>query len=291
MSDEYGDYGSSGREAARVADVLRARMTDAYYPLNSMLPTQRDLAREFGVSRDTVQRVLRELTVEGWIVQRQGSGSRVVRAQEIHSPTSSKRPDHTVTLGTLISRAFDQSEVALDVFTLSSESLDAHVRLQVERIRSGVIAPQHIALRVLMPDVSLDFPYWRTSTADHDQLLKDRFVAITNRHVASLHSVIGDLKSIEVVPFVDFEVRRVRLVPAFKLYLVNGEEALFGTYKVFKRPITLDDGEEVETTDVLGLGAGLTHYVKGADPYSRGTVFFDEWQAWFDSVWEFLAFN
>ncbi|WLW52219.1 GntR family transcriptional regulator [Streptomyces sp. YU58] len=54
---------------------------------------------EFGVSRDTVQRVIRELRDEGWIETRQGSGSRVVRTQVVHSPKSGERPDRTVTLG------------------------------------------------------------------------------------------------------------------------------------------------------------------------------------------------
>jgi DNA-binding GntR family transcriptional regulator len=90
VSDEYGDRGG-GREFARVADELRARMADGLYPLHSMLPPQRELAQEFGVSRDCVQRVLRELVAEGWIVQRPGRGTRVVRAQKIHSPTSSIR--------------------------------------------------------------------------------------------------------------------------------------------------------------------------------------------------------
>ncbi|WP_343243161.1 winged helix-turn-helix domain-containing protein [Streptomyces sp. SID12501] len=72
-----------GREFDRVADELRHRMTGGVYPLGSLMPAQRDLAQEFGVSRDTVQRVLRELRNEGWIESRQGSGSRVVKTQRI----------------------------------------------------------------------------------------------------------------------------------------------------------------------------------------------------------------
>lgn len=60
-------------------------MADGTYPLRSTLPSQSDLATEFGVSRDTVQRVLRELVDEGWIESRQGSGPRVIKTQRIHS--------------------------------------------------------------------------------------------------------------------------------------------------------------------------------------------------------------
>lgn len=139
-TQQSGDSG--GREFHRVADDLRTRMTNGTYPLRSFLPSQRDLAEEFGVSRDTVSRVMRELAHEGWIESRQGSGSRVVKTQRIQSSTpKATRQLQGATLGPLLSEAFEQPEVTLDVYTLTSESLDAHIRLQAERIRGGSIAP------------------------------------------------------------------------------------------------------------------------------------------------------
>lgn len=127
-------------------------MTDGTYPLVSFLPSQRNLADEFEVSRDTVQRALRDLADEGWIESKQGSGSRVVKSQRIQSSTArATRSRRGVTLGPLISEAFEQAQVSIDVYTLTSESLDAHIRLQPERIRGGLIAPQDIALRMLLP--------------------------------------------------------------------------------------------------------------------------------------------
>ncbi|CAM5721981.1 PLP-dependent aminotransferase family protein OS=Streptomyces alboniger OX=132473 GN=CP975_21635 PE=3 SV=1 [Streptomyces alboniger] len=67
-------------------------MTDGTYPLRSFLPSQRDLAEELGVSRNTVQRALRELASEGWIESRQGSGSRVVKTQSYPSAPPLPRP-------------------------------------------------------------------------------------------------------------------------------------------------------------------------------------------------------
>ncbi len=83
MAGRGGESGG-GREAQRVADELRARIGHVY-PLHSFLPAQRALAVELGVSRDTVQRALRELVNEGWIESRRGSGSRVVKVQRIQS--------------------------------------------------------------------------------------------------------------------------------------------------------------------------------------------------------------
>ncbi|MEU3896429.1 GntR family transcriptional regulator [Streptomyces sp. NPDC045251] len=288
MNDGHvGDGG--GREFERVAGELRARMADGTYGLNSFLPPQRRLADDFGVSRDTVQRVLRELRSEGWIETRQGSGSRVIRTQYIHSPTSSERPDRTVTLGPLINQAFEQDEVVLDVYTLTSESLEAHIRTQTERIQAGQIAPRRIALRMLLPSESMDHPYWRTGDPEDDEALKDRLRAIARRHTLSLRTVLNDWRTMGLVPSVDVEIRWVPLTPTFKLYLINGTAALYGLYEVFSRPIALDDGREVVATDVFGLGARLTHHVKDADPHAQATVFVESMQAWFDSVWGHLS--
>ncbi|WP_405871505.1 GntR family transcriptional regulator [Streptomyces sp. NBC_00005] len=282
-----GDRG--GKEYDRVAAELRARITSGVYPLNGRLPSQRDLAEEFGVSRDTVQRVLRDLKSEHWIESRQGSGSRVVWNQRIHSPTSDQQPGRQVTLGAIIGSAFEQAEVTLDVFTLTSESLGAHIRAQGERIQAGEISPQRIALRVLLPSESVEMPYWRTGLPTHDEILKQRYLDIRRRHTATLRALLSDLHAMKLVPSVAFEIRHIGLVPYSKLYLVNKQQALEGPCKVYLRTFQLDDGSEVEGLDVIGLGAGLTHYVKDDDPSSQGAEFVEKQQAWFDSVWELLA--
>ncbi|PZH13374.1 GntR family transcriptional regulator [Streptomyces sp. NTH33] len=289
MGEEHaGDSG--GREFRRVSEELRSRMADGTYPVRSFLPSQRDLAEEFGVSRDTVQRVLRELSNEGWTEARQGSGIRVIKNQRIQSSTAKATRSHRgVTLGPLISEAFEQPEVALDVYTLTFESLDAHIRLQAERIRGGFIQPRSISLRVLLPTTSLPLPYPRAMDDENAPRLRDRLMAITERHTKSLCSVLRDLRTEELVPAVDVQIRHVPLTPAFKLYVLNGVEVLFGPYEVIERPVVLETGEEIRALDVLGLGATLTHHVRDADPDSPGSVFVTSMQAWFGSVWTLLS--
>jgi DNA-binding transcriptional regulator YhcF (GntR family) len=279
-----GDGG--GREYERVAGELRARMNDGSYPKGSFLPPQRELADGFGVSRDTVQKVLRELRNEGWIETRQGSGSRVVKGQQVHSPTSSGM----VTLRPLIDHAFGEREVTLDVFTLTSESLDAHIRMQAERIRAKEIAPESIALRMMLPSESLELPYWRTGQPAEDERLKARFLNISRRYTESLRTALSDLQTTGLVASVDLQIRRIRLMPHFKLYLLNGTEAVVGPYKVYTRSIEMENREVIDgALDVEGLGAGLTHHVKDAELLSQGTVFVDSMQEWFDSAWDLLT--
>ncbi|MER5444806.1 GntR family transcriptional regulator [Streptomyces sp. NPDC002766] len=286
MSSEQGGEGGGGR-SARLAAVLRSRMADGTYALGSKLPAQRELADEFGVSRDTVQRALGELQNEGWIASRQGSGSTVLKDQRIDSPAVGKWPDRKVTLGRLIGQAFQQSEVTLDVFTLTAESLDSHIRYQGELIQAGEIRPESVALRVLLPTESVELPYWRSDDPHEDVLLKDRFVGIMRRSTETLRSVMSQLKTSKLVPSVHFEIRRVKLAPTFKLYLVNNEEALHGFYEIVIRPIELEGGRQITTADVEGVAARLTHHVK--DPQSQGAVFLDGMQKWFNSAWEGLG--
>lgn len=287
-AQQRGDSG--GKEFLRITDELRVRMTDGTYVLRSFLPSQRDLAEEFGVSRDTVQRALRELAGEGWIQSRQGSGTRVVKTQRIQSASpKATRSRHGMTLGPFLSEAFEHPEVTLDVYTLTSESLDAHIRLQAERIRVGSIAPQHIALRMLLPHDSLALPYPRAKDDADDPRPRERLRDITARHTASLRDSLTFLRIEGLVQSVDLQIRHVPLAPAFKLYLLNGAEVLQGMYEVIERPMLLDSDEEIIALDVLGLGATLTHHVKDDDPNSPGTVFVDTMQTWFDSVWNRLA--
>ena len=289
----------AGRGASSLLEVLRARISDGTYALGTHLPTQRALADEFGVSRDTVQKALGELKGEGWIEFRQGSGSWVVEGPPIHSlmqPPSTPRV--RAALGPFIARAFAQPVVRLDVFTLTSESLDAHIRLQAERIRLKEISPERIELRMLLPAESVELPYPRANTsaggqgesADIDRRLRSRLHDITRRHTISLRTALRDLVTEGLVPSVEVAVRRIPLAPPFKLYLLRDVEALFGPYKVVERSILLDDDTEIEALDVLGLGSTLTRHVNDAgDPNSTGSVFMESWQAWYDSWWKVLG--
>ncbi|MBO4259262.1 GntR family transcriptional regulator [Streptomyces griseorubiginosus] len=297
MSAERG--AGAGKGSSSLLEALRGRIAEGSYAPGSHLPPQRALAEEFDVSRDTVQKVLGELKSEGWIDSKQGSGSWVVDEPPIHSliqpPTA---PRLRAALGPFIARAFGQPVVQLDVFTFTSESLDAHIRLQSERIRLREIRPpERIELRMLLPDDSIDLPYPRArrsaggpgETSDIDHRLQDRMRDITRRHTASLRAALRDLGTEGLVPSVRVDVRRIPLAPPFKLYLMRDVEALFGPYRVVERSILLDDETEIQALDVLGLGSTLTRHVNDpGDPNSTGSVFMESWQAWYDSWWTIL---
>lgn len=70
----------------QVNEILRERIHDATYQPGARLPSESELAEEFGVSRATVRTVLAKLSVEGLILRRQGDGTYVnERIQEVNT--------------------------------------------------------------------------------------------------------------------------------------------------------------------------------------------------------------
>ncbi|MEU9170910.1 GntR family transcriptional regulator [Streptomyces sp. NPDC048420] len=290
MSDERG-------KGATILATLRSRISDGEYRPGYNLPAQRALAAEFDVSRDTIQRVLEELKTEGWIESRQGSGSKVRATLPIHVRPQAKVAPGRIALGPFVARAFAQPVVELDVFTFTSESLDTHMRVQAEEIRSGLSrAPERIALRILLPSDEIELPYPRArvsqgSSADDikelDRILQARTREIIRRHTSSLRNALRNLKTDGLVDEVEVNVREVPLVPTHKLYLRRGVEGLLGPYKIVERTILMDDDTEIDAWDVLGLGSTLIRLARDeGDPHAAGSVFMQSWQEWFDSLWQ-----
>lgn len=58
-----------------ISETLKAEIASGRYPVDSMLPTETELCRQFGVSRFTVREALRRLTEIGLVQRRAGAGS------------------------------------------------------------------------------------------------------------------------------------------------------------------------------------------------------------------------
>lgn len=61
----------------QVADILRARIADGTYPAGAQLPSEPELAAEFGSGKDTIRDALALLVNEGLLVTRRGYRARV----------------------------------------------------------------------------------------------------------------------------------------------------------------------------------------------------------------------
>jgi DNA-binding transcriptional regulator YhcF (GntR family) len=277
-----------GRKSQELKSALLKDITEGGYDKGALLPPQRALAEQYNVSRDTVQRVLGVLADEGWIESRQGRGAVVLRTQTVRSSVRENGAARRVTLGPLIEAAFAAPEVTLDVFTLTSEVLYTHVRVQEERIRARAIRPTTITIRMLTPsdDHPLPFPYAVDDRDDHrpQKHLRGIRKYHTDNLVRRLEELDRDIDGLSAT----VEIRRVPLVPYSKLYIFNGAEVVTGPYVPTERPITLDDGTTLAVVDVMGFDSTLTHCAKDDDPESQDSLIVSSWQRWFDSTWRLL---
>ncbi|MEU2265058.1 winged helix-turn-helix domain-containing protein [Streptomyces olindensis] len=268
----------------RVVRVLRERIFDGTFPPGALLPSQRELAEEFDVSRYTVLQALRRLLDEGVVESRQGSGTRVVRG-----PWGGGRPvlpgRRLAALGPLVQAAFSSRVVTIDVFSLSGESLALHVRLNTERILTGEIRPESISVRLLLARPGPDFPLFTTVGDPEDHRARDRLERIAAMQTATIRDSLDHLRH-GFVPDVRFELAQTSIAPMQKLYLLNTTDVVTGYYEVLQRRMILDSAEEIDVHDILGLGAPLHHHsTADAFPHPESVAVVDSAKRWYEHAW------
>jgi DNA-binding transcriptional regulator YhcF (GntR family) len=256
----------------QVANAVRAAILTKQYAPGDQLPSGSQLAETYGVARMTVQQALRLLRQEGLIVSRQGSGVFV-----------RERTGRPVELRPVIEAAFGAEAVTIDFFGLSGETLHAAVQEPLDQVRAGRLTPRSIAIRMLLPDttVSWDLPATADDLAD-DPAFRDRAEQIIRRHTDALHDSIGELVDLGLITAGAVNVRRVRVAPLFKLYLINAEHAFFGYYPVARHDVRID-GETHPMIDLMGKDARLFRYSSSDGDQALDQL--EQAAAWFDSLW------
>ncbi|WP_086558698.1 winged helix-turn-helix domain-containing protein [Streptomyces africanus] len=283
--DEVSRRESASPELDRVLRILLDRIAGGTFPPGSLLPTQREMVREFDVSRDTVQRALRRLADEGYIQSRQGSGTRVLR-----SPLGDERPAGPgllhASLGRLVQDAFSAQVVTIDVFSLTGESLDMHLRLSAERILDGQIRPESISVRLLLAQADGDHPLFRVVGEPEDRRAIDRLQRTAAMHTTSIRDFLSHLQWDGLVPNVRFELAQTSVAPLQKLYLLNATDVVTDYYQVVRRRVVLDTADEVEVHDIVELGAPLHHHsVAGMDPDPESVAIVNSAKRWYEHAW------
>lgn len=289
--------GAHGR-LSRSPHELRSRINQGVYRLGARLPTQNVLAAEFKVSRDTIQRAMRELQSEQWIKTTQGSGSEVIRevarAQQIHNPPPPDGPSEPEGFESILATAFQGQEVTLDAFCLTTESLADHFGVLARRLADrqnggeSDTLQRSVTMRLLLPSAD-PRPVFPSAADPEDSRPYERWAAMVDLHVARLRETLAALRRMGFVSEAPIEVRRVPLTPTHKLYLFNNVTALHGLYPLERRMMPLEGDEEVAALDVLGLQSRLFRYEKTTDKTSQGSLFVDSARSWFNSYWDHLG--
>src|SRR5580704_8240133 len=70
----------------QIADLLSERIEDGVFPIGTLLPAERELAQQLGVSRTSVREALIALEVAGKVSIRVGHGVQILQATPKPSP-------------------------------------------------------------------------------------------------------------------------------------------------------------------------------------------------------------
>lgn len=275
--------GSRRLSPQEIADILRERIRAGDLKTGDRLPTQAELAEEFGVERGAVRQALRALQEDGLLSNvSKGSPPRIAEP----APVRGAPQPTMVGLAPRLSEAFTAKHVRVDVVSHTSETLMLALGDSLRRIHEGRIHPESINFRVLLPsrDINLAFPVLIDRDVDEDPV-HQRWLEMRN---AQAHVLKYNLNAVRSTHGIDVRItfRALPFTPPVKMYLLNEEEVLLGYYMLEKREEEYES-QTLEMYDALGSQSVLFSFVKAAS--QRDGAFVEESQKWFDALWETIT--
>ncbi len=266
-----------------IADTLRDRIRSGDLKAGDRLPTQAELAEEFGVERGTVRQALRVLQEDGLLSNvSKGSPPRIAEP----AVTSGEPQPTMVGLAPRLTAAFAVPHVRIDAACLTAETLMLALSEPVRAIHEGRVHPQSIDVRILLPsrEINLAFPISVEGGGDEDPV-HQRWLAQRNAQGQVLQH---NLRALRTSHGIDVRVtfRALPFTPPVKLYLLNGVEALMAYYMVTRRAED-DPSGPLDMYDVLGTESLLFSFERQAG--RRDAAFVEQSQLWFDALWETIT--
>ena len=190
-----------------IANDLEQAIQNGDYPPDSFLPTEDSLTKHYQVSRDTIRRALKQLSEQGLIKKRHGSGSQVLKQEQINFPVSEL---------TSYQELAKQLKVPSQTNVISIDKLIVDEDLaQLTGFKPNILIWRIVRQRVVD---------WVASVIDIDYLRKD-LVAEMNRQIAedSLYHYLEDELGLDIA-FAQKEITIDQLTDMDKLLLDIGQE-------------------------------------------------------------------
>lgn len=276
--------GSRNFSSQEIADALRDRIRAGDLKAGDRLPTQAELAEEFGVERGTVRQALSSLQSDG-LLSNTGRGS-PPRIADV-PPTRDEPQTTMVGLAPRLAEAFAAPHVRIDAACLTAETLMQALSEPVRLIHEGAIHPKSIDVRILLPsrEITLAFPVPVEGRTDDDPVHR-RWLEQRN---AQGHVLRHNLQTLRHSHGIDVRVtfRALPFTPPVKLYLLNGAEALIAYYMITRREEAVDSGGVLDMYDAIGSTSLLFSFEKQAG--QRDASFVEESQKWFNALWETIT--
>ncbi|MFD7434697.1 winged helix-turn-helix domain-containing protein [Streptomyces sp. NPDC059861] len=270
--------GSRRLTPQEIADSLRERIRQGRLKAGDRLPTQAELAEEFGVERGAVRQALRALQGDGLLSNvSKGSPPRIAEPE----PAWREPQPTMVSLGPRLTEAFFARHVRVDAVCLTAETMMLGLGEPLRRIHEGRVCPDSIDVRVLLPSRNIDLAFPTSVEGSGDDSVHERWLTMRNAQVQVLRH---NLRALRATHGIDVSVtfRALPFTPPVKLYLLNGREALIAYYMVTRR--AADDVESQDVYDVLGTQALLFSFEQ--ETGRRDEAFVEQSQLWFDALWD-----
>lgn len=263
----------------QIASHLRAAILTHTIGPGEKLPSQAELAAEYGVAGMTVQRALSTLKDQGLIVSRQGSGA-----------FARSRTERPVGLRPHLEQAFKADEVTIDFVGYTAETLHGVLSEPLDKVRTGRYTPKSLRIRLLLSDMSrpLSLPVLATNRPEDSAAVRDRMAAISTRHAGALHEAVQELTDLGLIPEATIESRVHGTAPLFKCFIINSTDVFFGYYPVISHPVRIA-GEMVDILDPMGKDAIMFQHSDDGDPEATDSQFVAQTRTWFESVWNTIA--
>ncbi|GAB2869861.1 GntR family transcriptional regulator [Streptomyces deserti] len=272
-----------------MADELRARIRSGALRPGQRMPTQAQLAHEFGVERGAVRQALRILQSEQLLTNVSKGSPATVAPDPVRALTGPSAPPlpTTVALAPRIAAAFAAEHVEIDAVCLTSVSLGLAIGEPLRRIHAGQLKPAKVDVRVLLPSRNIDlaFPVPVERRGGDDDPVHERWLAQRNAQGQVLQHNLQALRSTHGID-VHVTFRALPFTPPVKLYLLNGTEALFAYYTLTRRAEEIDH-EHLEMYDAQGIRQMLFSFSQGTG--LRDTTFVEQSHLWFNALWETIS--
>ncbi|MGW7079226.1 FadR/GntR family transcriptional regulator [Streptomyces sp. NPDC054866] len=274
------------RSHREVADELRDRIRSGTLRPGQRMPTQAELADEFGVERGAIREALRTLQGEHLLANvSKGSPATVALTskQALSGPGGVKPQPTMVGLAPRIAAAFEAPHVEIDALCLTSISLTMAIGEPLRQIHAGQRKPAKVDVRVLLPSRSIDlaFPAPVDSGDDESGQVHRRWLDQRNAQGQVLRHNLLALRTSHGID-VNVSFRALPFTPPVKLYLLNGSEALFAYYTLTKQSEEIDH-EYLEMYDAQGAQSMLFPFHQGDG--LRDTTFVEQSHLWFNALW------
>lgn len=182
----------------QIARVLRSRIFHGLYPRGSAIPSENELAAEFGVARLTVRQAIQELRREGALVSRRGSGTYVPDDLELVQPVRFRGYLEDFILQSLTLKTKVGSIRTVDAPARVQEvyGLRPHAKVvRFERTRFDGEKPVQYSVNYLLPTIARSLPLTMLSTGSLSEMLAEKLGVETTSAKQSFTAVAANVDS------------------------------------------------------------------------------------------------